>query len=67
MLYTRRRRSSTVFSMSLEAATATPILAGCGGGGSSSSDVVTSSVSQGTISGNPVKGPVSGSTVSAYA
>ena len=66
MLHTQARSSSTILSLLLATATVTLIVSGCGGGGSSGSDVVTSSVSQGTISGNAVKGPVSGATVSAY-
>ena len=65
MDHPRLRSSSTVLSLVLGTATATVILSGCGGGGSSS-DVVTSSAAQGTISGNAVKGPVSGATVSVY-
>jgi len=63
---TRLRNPSNVLSLALAAVAATVILSGCGGGGSSSADAVTSAVAQGTISGNAVKGPVSGATVSAY-
>ena len=42
------------------------LLAGCGGGGSSGIDATTPSA-QGTMSGNVVKGPVSGATVKAFA
>ena len=42
------------------------LLAGCGGGGSSGIDATTPSA-QGTMSGNAVKGPVSGATVKAFA
>ena len=64
---TRLCSSSNVLSLVLATVAATVILSGCGGGGSSSSaDAVTSAVAQGTISGNAVKGPLSGATVSAY-
>lgn len=66
MDHTRLRSSASVPSVVIGTATVAVILSGCGGGGSSSSDVVTSSVSQATISGHAVKGPVSGATVSAY-
>jgi hypothetical protein len=50
----------------LATATVTLIVSGCGGGGSSGSDVVTAPALQASISGNVVKGPVSGATVTAH-
>ena len=43
------------------------LLAGCGGGGSSGIDAPTPSAQGTTMSGNVVKGPVSGATVKAFA
>lgn len=43
------------------------LLAGCGGGGSSGIDATTPSAQGTTMSGNVVKGPVSGATVKAFA
>lgn len=43
------------------------LLAGCGGGGSSGIDATTPSAQGTTMSGNVVKGPVSGATVNAFA
>jgi hypothetical protein len=66
MPYTRARRPSTIHSLLLATASVTLLVSGCGGGGSDGSDVVTPAASQASISGNVVKGPVSGATVSAH-
>ncbi len=63
---TRKHSISGLVPLALTAATAL-LLAGCGGGGGSGIDATTPSAQGTTMSGNVVKGPVSGATVKAFA
>ena len=69
MIMTRTQKLTRHLPLALTAVAAL-LLAGCGGGGSRSIDgteAATTPPSQGTVSGNVVKGPVSGATVRAFA
>jgi hypothetical protein len=66
MIMTRTHSLTRLLPFALTAVAAL-LLAGCGGGGSSGIDATTPSAQATTMSGNVIKGPVSGATVSAFA
>lgn len=64
---TRTQERTRHLPLALTALATALLLAGCGGGGIDGTGSATTPSAQGTMSGNVVKGPVSGATVQAFA